>query len=70
MYATGTLLDEVAYISAVLHWGLDDVLDLEHPDRRHFLTAAHRLTGDDLTGDETPAGASAPTAVGWRGSSG
>lgn len=42
-YATTDLLDEVAYLAAVLHWPLDTLLDLEHPDRRHFLAYAHRI---------------------------
>lgn len=46
-YATNQLLDEVAYIAATLHWSLDDILDLEHPDRRHFVDAARRLTGEE-----------------------
>ena len=52
MYATGTLLDEVAYISAALHWSLDQVLDLEHPDREHFLGAARALNGDSPNGED------------------
>jgi hypothetical protein len=43
MYATSTLLDEVAYIAAVFSWPLDTVLDLEHPDRQHFLAAARDI---------------------------
>jgi hypothetical protein len=46
-YATDQLLDEVAYIAAVYHWSLDTILDLEHPDRAHFLAAARRLTGEE-----------------------
>ena len=43
MYATGTLLDEVAYLAAAFHWPLDDILDLEHGDRARFLTTARGL---------------------------
>jgi hypothetical protein len=46
-YATGQLLDEVAYIAQAFHWSLDTILDLEHPDRRHFLAAAQRLSGEE-----------------------
>ena len=45
-YATKDLLEEVAYLAAVFHWSLDDALDLEHPDRRVFLTQAQALMGD------------------------
>ncbi len=45
-YATEALLDEVAYVAAVYHWSLDEILDLEHPDRIHFVAAARRLTGE------------------------
>lgn len=46
MYATTTLLDEVAYIAGVFHWPLDTILDLEHRDRAHFLAAAQAMVGD------------------------
>ncbi len=42
-YATGDLLDEIAYLAAVLHWPLDTLLDLEHADRAHFLATARTL---------------------------
>ncbi|HEU4420997.1 MAG TPA: DUF6760 family protein [Pilimelia sp.] len=47
MYATDQLLDEVAYIASVFHWSMDEILDLEHPDRRHFVAAVQRLIGED-----------------------
>ncbi|UZN02559.1 hypothetical protein [Cellulomonas sp. S1-8] len=43
-YAAVDLLDEIAYLAAVLHWPLDTLLDLEHPDRAHFVAAARVLT--------------------------
>jgi hypothetical protein len=46
MYAADQLLDEVAYIATAFHWSLDEILDLEHPDRLHFLAAAQRLIGE------------------------
>ena len=46
-YAANQLLDEVAYVAAVFHWSLDSILDLEHPDRVHFLAAARRLTPEE-----------------------
>jgi hypothetical protein len=46
-YATAQLLDEVAYVAAALHWSMDDILDLEHRDRQHFLAAAQRLLNEE-----------------------
>jgi hypothetical protein len=37
------LLTETARLAYHLHWPLDTILDLEHRDRRHFLTEAERL---------------------------
>jgi len=37
------LLGEAARLAYHLHWPLDTILDLEHRDRRHFLTEAERL---------------------------
>ena len=51
-YAAVDLLDEIAYLAAVLHWPLDTLLDLEHPDRTHFVAAARALTQDP--DDEEP----------------
>ncbi|WP_170315456.1 DUF6760 family protein [Nakamurella deserti] len=35
-YAPDRLYAEVAYIAYHFHWPLDDLLDLEHPERRRF----------------------------------
>jgi len=37
-YAPGRLYEEVAYVAYHFHWSLDDLLDLEHPTRRRFIT--------------------------------
>jgi hypothetical protein len=37
------LLTETARLAYHLHWPLDTILDMEHQDRRHFLTEAERL---------------------------
>jgi hypothetical protein len=37
------LLTETARLAYHLHWPLETILDLEHHDRRHFLTEAERL---------------------------
>ena len=36
-YAADRLFEEVAYVAYYLHWGLDSILDLEHPVRRRFI---------------------------------
>ena len=36
-YATDQLYEEVAYVASHLHWGLDEILELEHPDRKRFV---------------------------------
>jgi hypothetical protein len=38
-----TLLAETARLAYHLHWPLDTILDLEHPDRRRFLQEAEVL---------------------------
>ncbi|GAA0299617.1 hypothetical protein GCM10010302_42720 [Streptomyces polychromogenes] len=35
-YATDRLHEEIAYIAYHFHWTLEDILDLEHRDRRGF----------------------------------
>ena len=42
-YATDRLHEEVAYLAYHLHWSLDDLLDLEHGDRRRWVTEVARL---------------------------
>lgn len=39
-YAADRLYAEVAYIAFHFHWPLDDLLDLEHPERQRF---AHEI---------------------------
>lgn len=36
-YATGRLYEEVAYVAYHFHWRLDDILDLEHGQRRRYV---------------------------------
>ena len=38
MYGTDRLVEEVSYIAFHFHWSLDDIYDLEHPDRLRFVT--------------------------------
>ncbi|MBA2380879.1 MAG: hypothetical protein H0V73_02100 [Chloroflexi bacterium] len=42
-YAVERLYEEVAYVAYHFHWGLDEVLDLEHPDRRRFIHEIARI---------------------------
>lgn len=37
------LYEEVAYVAYHFHWGLDAILDLEHPLRRRFLEEIRRI---------------------------
>ena len=32
-YATDRLYEEVAYVAYHFHWSLEEILDLEHPER-------------------------------------
>jgi hypothetical protein len=43
-YAPDTLYSEVAYLALHFHWSLDDILDLEHPLRRRFVTEINRFS--------------------------
>jgi hypothetical protein len=42
-YAPERLYEEVAYVAYHFHWGLDEVLDLEHPDRQRFIDEIARI---------------------------
>ena len=42
-YAPDELYEEVAYVAYHFHWSLDDLLDLEHPERRRFVAEIDRL---------------------------
>ncbi|MFF3502315.1 MULTISPECIES: DUF6760 family protein [unclassified Streptomyces] len=35
-YATDRMHEEIAYVAYHFHWALDDILDLEHHDRRRY----------------------------------
>ena len=37
-YATERLYEEVAYVAYYLHWSRDDLLDLDHHERRRFVS--------------------------------
>jgi hypothetical protein len=36
-YAPERLHAEIAYVAYHFHWSHDDILDLEHPERRRYL---------------------------------
>jgi hypothetical protein len=36
-YATDRLFEEVAYVAYHFHWAFEEILELEHADRRRFV---------------------------------
>ena len=42
-YAPDRLYQEVAYVAYHFHWPLDDILDLEHPERQRYVGEISRL---------------------------
>ena len=42
-YAADRLHEEVAYVAYHFHWSLDDILDLEHPDRLRYVSELARI---------------------------
>ena len=46
-YGTDLLYEEVSYIAFHLHWALDDLLDLEHADRRRYVLLIKRMTAQN-----------------------
>lgn len=36
-YATARLYEEIAYVAYHFHWPQDDILDLEHAQRRRYV---------------------------------
>jgi len=43
MYAVNRLWEETAYLSYYLHWGLDEILDLEHPVRTRMIEEVGKI---------------------------
>ncbi|MFI6374532.1 DUF6760 family protein [Streptomyces sp. NPDC050546] len=35
-YATDRLHEEIAYVAYHFHWSMDDILNMEHRDRRRY----------------------------------
>jgi hypothetical protein len=52
--SSAELFAETARLAHHLHWPLDTILDLEHPDRRRFLREADALTGYAAGEPEAP----------------
>jgi hypothetical protein len=46
-YGADLLYEEVSYIAYHLHWPLEDLLDLEHADRRRYLQLIQRLNAQN-----------------------
>jgi hypothetical protein len=42
-YAADRLHEEVAYVAYHFNWSLDDILDLEHPDRQRYVNEIARI---------------------------
>ncbi|MFJ9419147.1 MULTISPECIES: DUF6760 family protein [unclassified Streptomyces] len=42
-YAAGRIEEEVAYLAYHFHWGMDEILDLEHADRRAYVAQSAAL---------------------------
>ncbi|AEY87687.1 MULTISPECIES: DUF6760 family protein [Streptomyces] len=42
-YAADRIHEEVAYLAYHFHWSLDQILDLEHPDRLRYVEYVARL---------------------------
>jgi hypothetical protein len=42
-YATEALYEEVAYVAFHFHWGPDDILDLEHAERRRYVSEIAKI---------------------------
>lgn len=41
--STEQVWDDVTYLAYHLHWELDTILDLEHPDRRRIVAGVSQL---------------------------
>ena len=42
-YASDRLFEEIAYVAYHLNWSLEELLDLEHPDRRRIVAEIDQL---------------------------
>ena len=64
-------MDEVSYVAYHFHWPLDEILDLEHPLRRDFVTRIGGINAAvnaaaEAAAEQRAAGVGAPGAGdGW-----
>jgi hypothetical protein len=49
-YAPEQLYTEVAYVAYHFHWSREEILDLEHPERRRFVEEIAALNTRTQTG--------------------
>ncbi len=42
-YAADRLYEEVAYVAYHFHWRLDDILELEHAERRRYVAEIGKI---------------------------
>ncbi|MER6960289.1 DUF6760 family protein [Streptomyces sp. NPDC001858] len=44
-YAVERLYEEIAYLAYHFHWPLEELLDLEHPERQRYVEQIARFNG-------------------------
>jgi hypothetical protein len=49
-YAPARIYEEVAYVAYYFHWSQDEILDLEHPERRRYVEQIGRLNTRAMSG--------------------
>jgi hypothetical protein len=42
-YAADQLYEQVAYVAYHFHWDLENILDLEHPERHRYVAEIARI---------------------------
>jgi hypothetical protein len=47
-YPLDRLYGEVAYLAYYLHWGRDDLLSLEHAERRRWMLEVGRMHANEV----------------------
>ncbi|TFV81748.1 hypothetical protein E4V99_12320 [Microbacterium sp. dk485] len=50
-YAAGRIHEEVAYVAYHFHWSLNDILDLEHPQRQRYVAEIAKINRHMSEGD-------------------
>jgi hypothetical protein len=51
-YPLGGLYEEMAFLAYYLHWPYDQILDLEHAERRRWVSEVGRLNQEVTQGTE------------------